>query len=163
MGTNLIYPSTHTLVNSFPLTHRPLHLYTHSSYTHSLITLTKGGAMENPIFDLLLKGGHVIDPANGLDGLADVGIAAGKVARVAAPGRRARSLPRKPDRSSMSAGALSRRGSSTSTPTSTPSAPGVRIISRRCTLTRTCSPRGSPRLSMWARRGGSISRISKSM
>lgn len=40
--------------------------------------------MENPKFDILLKGGHVIDPANGLDGLADVGIAAGKVAQVAA-------------------------------------------------------------------------------
>ncbi len=33
-------------------------------------------------FDLLLKGGHVIDPANGVDGPADIGIRAGKVAAV---------------------------------------------------------------------------------
>lgn len=35
-------------------------------------------------FDLLLKGGHVIDPKNGLDAPLDVGIAAGKIAEVAA-------------------------------------------------------------------------------
>ena len=34
-------------------------------------------------FDLLLKGGHVIDPANGVDGKADVGIEDKKIARVA--------------------------------------------------------------------------------
>jgi len=33
-------------------------------------------------FDVLLRGGHVIDPANGRDGVADVGIADGKIARV---------------------------------------------------------------------------------
>jgi dihydroorotase len=33
--------------------------------------------------DLLLKGGRVIDPANGLDGALDVAIAGGKIARVA--------------------------------------------------------------------------------
>ncbi len=33
-------------------------------------------------FDLLLKGGHVIDPANGVDGKADVGIDGDKIARV---------------------------------------------------------------------------------
>ncbi len=33
--------------------------------------------------DLLIKGGHVIDPKNGLNGMMDVGIAAGKIARVA--------------------------------------------------------------------------------
>ena len=32
--------------------------------------------------DLLLKGGHVVDPANDLDGPADVGLAGGRVARV---------------------------------------------------------------------------------
>ena len=37
---------------------------------------------EKPI-DLLLKGGRVIDPANKLDGIADVGITGGKIARVA--------------------------------------------------------------------------------
>lgn len=33
--------------------------------------------------DLLLRGGHVIDPANGLDGVMDVGIAEGRIACVA--------------------------------------------------------------------------------
>ncbi|MBM3739454.1 MAG: amidohydrolase/deacetylase family metallohydrolase [Acidobacteria bacterium] len=35
-------------------------------------------------YDLLLKGGHVIDPGNGIDGPRDVAVAGGKVARVAA-------------------------------------------------------------------------------
>lgn len=35
-------------------------------------------------YDILLKGGHVIDPANGIDGVMDVAVAGGKVARVAA-------------------------------------------------------------------------------
>src|SRR5690242_6592310 len=33
-------------------------------------------------YDLVLKGGHVIDPANNLDGPADVAIADKKIARV---------------------------------------------------------------------------------
>lgn len=37
-------------------------------------------------YDLLLKGGHVIDPANNLDGPADVAIADKKIARVAPRG-----------------------------------------------------------------------------
>src|SRR5689334_612523 len=37
---------------------------------------------QNETFDLLLKGGHVIDPANGLDGPADVAIKDKKIARV---------------------------------------------------------------------------------
>lgn len=37
-----------------------------------------------PVLELLLKGGHVIDPANGINQRMDVGIAAGKIARVAA-------------------------------------------------------------------------------
>src|SRR5690242_6579210 len=35
-------------------------------------------------YDLLLKGGHVIDPANGIDAVRDVAIANGRIARVAA-------------------------------------------------------------------------------
>ena len=35
-------------------------------------------------YDLLLKGGHVIDPKNQLDGVMDVAIQDGKIARVAA-------------------------------------------------------------------------------
>jgi dihydroorotase len=33
-------------------------------------------------FDLLIRGGRVIDPANGIDGVADVGISGGKIAAV---------------------------------------------------------------------------------
>jgi dihydroorotase len=35
-----------------------------------------------PRYDLLLKGGHVIDPANGLDGKMDVAVSVGKIAAV---------------------------------------------------------------------------------
>ena len=35
-------------------------------------------------YDLVLKGGHVIDPANNINGLMDVAIAGGKIARLAA-------------------------------------------------------------------------------
>jgi dihydroorotase len=37
-----------------------------------------------PRYELLLKGGHVIDPANKIDRVMDVAIASGKIARVAA-------------------------------------------------------------------------------
>ncbi len=36
-----------------------------------------------PRYDLLLKGGHVIDPQNGIDRVMDVAVAGGKIARVA--------------------------------------------------------------------------------
>jgi len=36
-----------------------------------------------PLYDLLLKGGHVIDPKNGIDERSDVAIWGGKIARVA--------------------------------------------------------------------------------
>lgn len=36
----------------------------------------------SPQYELLLRGGRVIDPANGIDGPADVGIAGGKIAAV---------------------------------------------------------------------------------
>jgi dihydroorotase len=39
--------------------------------------------MQQQGFDLVLKGGRVIDPAQGIDGIDDVGIAGGKVAAVA--------------------------------------------------------------------------------
>jgi len=38
---------------------------------------------QEPKFSLLIKGGHVIDPKNGIDGVMDVAVADGKVARVA--------------------------------------------------------------------------------
>jgi len=34
-------------------------------------------------YDLLLKGGHVIDPANGVDGVRDIAVREGRIARVA--------------------------------------------------------------------------------
>lgn len=37
-----------------------------------------------PRYDMLLKNGHVIDPKNGIDRVADVAIAGGRIARVAA-------------------------------------------------------------------------------
>ena len=45
-------------------------------------------------FDAILKGGHVIDPKNAIDGLRDVGLAAGRVAAVDAdlPAERARKV-----------------------------------------------------------------------
>jgi dihydroorotase len=51
------------------------------------LTLAGGGQItlqaQSPRYDLLLKGGHVIDPANGLDKKMDVAIAGGKIAAVA--------------------------------------------------------------------------------
>jgi dihydroorotase len=41
------------------------------------------GADDKP-FDLLIRGGHVIDPKNGVDAVLDVAVASGKIARVAA-------------------------------------------------------------------------------
>jgi dihydroorotase len=35
-----------------------------------------------PIYDLILRGGHVICPASGIDGIMDVAIADGKIARL---------------------------------------------------------------------------------
>lgn len=40
-------------------------------------------ASAEPKFDLLLRGGHVVDPRNGLDAVRDLGIAGGKVAAIA--------------------------------------------------------------------------------
>src|SRR5215470_941202 len=37
-----------------------------------------------PIYDLILQGGHVICPASGIDGVMDVAIVDGKIARVSA-------------------------------------------------------------------------------
>lgn len=47
-----------------------------------LLGMTAIGAAQ-PAYDLLLKGGHVIDPKNNIDRVMDVAIAAGKIAQVA--------------------------------------------------------------------------------
>ena len=41
-------------------------------------------ALSAQTYDLLIKGGHVIDPANGIDGVMDVAVSGGRIARVAA-------------------------------------------------------------------------------
>jgi len=40
-------------------------------------------AQQNQVVDILLKGGHVIDPKNNIDGVMDVAISEGKILRVA--------------------------------------------------------------------------------
>ncbi|MCW5982815.1 MAG: amidohydrolase/deacetylase family metallohydrolase [Bryobacteraceae bacterium] len=45
--------------------------------------LAAGALWGQPAYDLLLKGGHVIDPKNGVNRVADVAIAGGRIARVA--------------------------------------------------------------------------------
>src|SRR6185503_2374141 len=45
-------------------------------------------------FDLVIRGGHVVDPKNGVDAVLDVAVASGKIARVAAgiPASQARAV-----------------------------------------------------------------------
>src|SRR5581483_4016956 len=47
-------------------------------------TTSPADRSETPMYDLLLKGGTVLDPAGGLDGALDVAVANGVIARVAA-------------------------------------------------------------------------------
>src|SRR5579871_2011665 len=42
------------------------------------------GLLAQAPYDLVLKGGHVIDPKNGIDQMMDVAVSNGKIARVAA-------------------------------------------------------------------------------
>jgi dihydroorotase len=46
------------------------------------LLLAAGGAMAEPQYDLLLRGGHVIDPKSGTSAVRDVAIAGGKIAAV---------------------------------------------------------------------------------
>src|SRR4051794_35424192 len=48
-----------------------------------ILVLLVWTAAAQPRYDLLLKGGHVIDAKNGVDGVRDVAIQAGRIARVA--------------------------------------------------------------------------------
>jgi dihydroorotase len=45
-------------------------------------SLSLNVSAQKPRYDLLLKGGHVIDPGNGIDGVMDVAVSAGKIAAV---------------------------------------------------------------------------------
>ncbi len=44
--------------------------------------LTPNANTQTPRYDLLLKGGHVIDPANHVDGIFDLAVSGGKIAAV---------------------------------------------------------------------------------
>src|SRR3954469_25638789 len=48
-----------------------------------ILVLMAGAAAAQPHYDLLLKGGHVIDAKNGIDAIRDVAVEAGRIARVA--------------------------------------------------------------------------------
>ena len=48
-----------------------------------LLVILSAVASAQPRYDLLLKGGHVIDPRNNLNRLMDVAITADRIARVA--------------------------------------------------------------------------------
>jgi dihydroorotase len=48
-----------------------------------LLSFSPAALAQTAHYDLLLKGGHVIDPANHVDGLMDVAISGGKIAAVA--------------------------------------------------------------------------------
>ncbi len=47
-----------------------------------VLLLVVAAADAQPRYDVLLKGGHVIDPLNGVDGVMDVAVAGGKIAAV---------------------------------------------------------------------------------
>lgn len=51
-------------------------------YTLALALVVAGAAWAQP-YDLILRGGHVIDPANRVDGVADVAISGNRIAAVA--------------------------------------------------------------------------------
>ncbi len=51
--------------------------------TLAMLLVLGSAAAAQPAYDLLLKGGHVIDAKNGVDGVRDVAITAGRIALVA--------------------------------------------------------------------------------
>ncbi|SKB31428.1 amidohydrolase/deacetylase family metallohydrolase [Daejeonella lutea] len=53
-------------------------------FAAALLTISGISLAEAQEIDLLLKGGHVIDPKNNINGIMDVGVTAGKVFKVAA-------------------------------------------------------------------------------
>jgi dihydroorotase len=55
-----------------------------SDQVESILTISQEGIDMTENFDLLLRGGRVIDPAAGLDGLFDVAVTNGRIAKVGA-------------------------------------------------------------------------------
>src|SRR5215471_13557751 len=51
--------------------------------TLGMLLLFSSAITAQPVYDLLLKGGHVIDAKNRVDGVRDVGITGGRIALVA--------------------------------------------------------------------------------
>jgi len=49
-----------------------------------LLLVTISGMFAQPKYDVLIRGGHVIDPKNQIDTIRDVALAGGKIALVAA-------------------------------------------------------------------------------
>ncbi|MGB7847358.1 MAG: amidohydrolase/deacetylase family metallohydrolase [Candidatus Acidiferrum sp.] len=60
----------------------PARTVLHFAAMLSLLALLTSAQAQPPRYDLLLKGGHVIDPANHIDSVMDVAVAAGKIAAV---------------------------------------------------------------------------------
>jgi dihydroorotase len=46
-----------------------------------LVLVSADSSRAGPEYDILLKGGHAIDPANGINTIMDIGVASGKIAR----------------------------------------------------------------------------------
>jgi len=57
------------------------HLFT-ALFVLALVIPARTQQPTQPKYDLLLKGGHVIDPANGLDAKMDVAVLLGRIAAV---------------------------------------------------------------------------------
>jgi dihydroorotase len=78
-STNIMY-ATYLVIKSRTLGMRSNIL---SSFLLSCFLLFVAAAGQSQEIDILLKGGHVIDPKNNIDSRMDVGIANGKILRVA--------------------------------------------------------------------------------
>src|SRR6266545_3809373 len=50
----------------------------------ALLCPVLAGLLAGQSYDLLIKGGHVIDPANNIDAVMDVGVSGNRIARIAA-------------------------------------------------------------------------------
>ena len=57
-------------------------IYLHAALTAATLALASPLAAQSPSYDLLLKGGHIIDPANNLDAVLDVAVAGGRIAAI---------------------------------------------------------------------------------
>jgi dihydroorotase len=63
---------------------RSAKLHSYRVWLLVVVWLLRSLAIQAQQFDLLIKGGHVIDPKNRIDGMMDIAISSGKIAAVAA-------------------------------------------------------------------------------